>query len=107
MFDRTLTVFRRVLTGATDRYGKPITERRAIGSWRCSLQPVKSAEGEAFVVDTVDMYVERAADLQAGDEFESGGRVYSINGAPFFNTMIPATLNHWSGVAKSIGPVSS
>ena len=107
LFDRRFDFFRQVDTGEKDRYGKPIITRSLTGSWRSSLQPVRSAEGEAFVVDTFNFYVEPAADLQAGDEFEGAGQIYRVEGAPFLNTMIPAVLNHWSGVARRTGPVAS
>lgn len=106
LMERRFAVYRIAATGQVDRYGKPITARTLIGTWRGSLQPVKSAEGEAFVVGTFNFYVEPAADLRPADEFEEGGQVYKIDGAPFLNKMTPASLNHWSGVARHVGPVS-
>lgn len=107
LFDRRFAVYRFTDTGQRDRYGKPVMARALVATWRGSLQPVKSAEGEAFVVDTFNFFVEPAAELRAADEFEEGGQVYRIEGAPFLNTMTPASLNHWSGVAKRTGPVAS
>lgn len=105
--ERRFALYRITATGEVDRYGKPIVARTLVATWRGSLQPVKSSEGEAFVVGTFNFYVEPAAELRPADEFEEGGQVYKIEGAPFLNKMTPPSLNHWSGVAKRTGPVTS
>lgn len=106
LFNRDLAVYRVTDTGEVDRYGNRVVTRALVATWRGAVQPVKSAEGEAFVVDTVNFFVEPAADLRPADEFETGGDVYQIEGAPWLNRMTPPRLDHWSGVAKRTGRVS-